>query len=309
VPTPKGYDRTLHDTRHVAGLDGWAPHVRTIRRSVESTTSGGRVRRRLLIVGVMCAVNTVTGISQQPSPAFEVASIKPWQPRTTAVGVVAVPAPAGSGVFNRSTTVARLIAEAYEVQDFQLSGGEDWVRTERYDVAARAGREVSQTELRQMVKALLADRFKLRVRTETREMPILELQLARSDGRVGTNLKDCTKERVPETPFRAPTNGTVATSDCVNDRNGVPHVASLASRRLQTFVVDKTGLTGQWWYVVYFGGEPPQIPGVDLSKEKVNPDLPSFEGALREQLGLTLERARGSVPVVVIDTVERPTPN
>jgi uncharacterized protein (TIGR03435 family) len=61
-----------------------------------------------------------------------------------------------------------LIAEAYDVQDFQLSGGEDWLRTERYDVAARAGRDVSEAELGEMVKALLADRFKLRVRTEKR---------------------------------------------------------------------------------------------------------------------------------------------
>jgi uncharacterized protein (TIGR03435 family) len=212
----------------------------------------------------------------------------------------------GSGIFNRSTSVAGLIAEAYDVQDFQLSGGADWVRSDRYDVAARAGREVSQTELREMVKTLLADRFKLRVRIETREMPILELRLARSGGQVGSNLHDCSKERVPETPFRAPTGGTVSVADC---GNGVSRVATMASRRLQTMVVDKTGLTGQWWYAVYYGGPPLQIPGVDLSQERVNPDLPSFEGALREQLGLRLERTRGLVPVVVIDSVERPTPN
>ena len=202
--------------------------------------------------------------------------------------------------------MAGLIAEAYEVQDFQLSGGEDWVRTERYDVAARAGREVSQTELREMAKALLADRFKLRVRTETREVPILELRLARSDGQVGSNLHNCSKERVPETPFRAPTGGSVAVSDCAS---GVRYLATMASRRLKTIVVDKTGLTGQWWFAVYYGGELPQIPGVDLSQEKVNPDLPSFEGALREQLGLRLERTRGPAPFIVIESVERPTPN
>jgi uncharacterized protein (TIGR03435 family) len=251
---------------------------------------------------------TVGSLAQQSSPpTFEVASIKLWQPPTTrATSVTVVAAPVGSGIFNRSTTLSWLIAEAYDVHDFQVSGGEDWVRTERYDVAARAGREVSQTELHEMVKTLLADRFKLRVRIETRDMPILELRLARSDGQVGPNLHNCSKEKVPETPFRAPTNGTVAVSNCAN---GVPNLADLASRRLQTIVVDKTGLTGQWWYAVYYGGPPPQIPGVDLSKETVNPDLPSFEGALREQLGLRLERTRGSVPVVVIDSVERPTPN
>jgi uncharacterized protein (TIGR03435 family) len=262
--------------------------------------------RIAVTVGAACVI-AVALAAQQAAPAFEVASIKLWQrPTTPATSVSAVAAPAGSGVFNRSTSLAGLITEAYDVHDFQLSGGEDWVRTERYDVSARAGRQVSQAELREMVKTLLAERFKLRVRTETREVPILELRLARGDGQVGSNLHDCSKERVPETPFRAPNGGSVAVSDCAN---GVPHLATLASRRLRTIVVDKTGLTGQWWYAVYFGGEIPQIPGVDLSQAKVNPDLPSFEGALREQLGLRLERTRGPAPFIVIESVERPTPN
>lgn len=262
--------------------------------------------RIAVTVGAACVI-AVALAAQQAAPAFEVASIKLWQrPTTPATSVSAVAAPAGSGVFNRSTSLTGLITEAYDVHDVQLSGGEDWVRTERYDVSARAGRQVSQAELREMVKTLLAERFKLRVRTETREVPILELRLARGDGQVGSNLHDCSKERVPETPFRAPNGGSVAVSDCAN---GVPHLATLASRRLRTIVVDKTGLTGQWWYAVYFGGEIPRIPGVDLSQAKVNPDLPSFEGALREQLGLRLERTRGPAPFIVIESVERPTPN
>jgi uncharacterized protein (TIGR03435 family) len=266
------------------------------------------MRRTKLTVAVLCAL-TLTAAAQQPlAPRFEVASIKLWQrPTTSAPGVYrGVPAPPGSGIFNRSTTLAWLIAEAYGVQDFQVGGGEDWVRTERYDVAARAGRDVSDPELGEMVKALLADRFKLRVRNETREGPILELRLARSDGQVGSNLHNCSKEKVPEKPFGAPTGGTVAVSNCAD---GASSLADMASRRLKTLVVDKTGLTGQWWYVVYYGGELPQIPGVDLSREKINPDLPSFEGALREQLGLRLERTRGPVPFIVIESAERPTPN
>jgi uncharacterized protein (TIGR03435 family) len=271
------------------------------------------MRQVICVVVLLSALNLVATAQQQSSiPRFEVASIKLWQPPSTPVTGVVVRAPAGSGMFNRATSVAGLITYAYEVQDFQVSGGENWVRTERYDVAARAGREVSQTELRDMVKALLADRFKLRVRIETREMRILELRLARSDGRVGPNLHDCSnpndKEGIstPEKPFRAPTNGAVATSDCAN---GVRNLATIATRQLQTIVVDKTGLTGQWRFDVYYGSEPPLIPGVDLSKEKVNPDLPSFEGALREQLGLKLERSRGQASIVVIESVERPTPN
>jgi uncharacterized protein (TIGR03435 family) len=269
--------------------------------------------RCLLLIVILLSVLNPAAIARQESPAprFEVASIKLWSPPPTPVTGVVVRAPAGSGVFNRSTNVARLIAEAYEVQDFQISGGENWVRTERYDVAARAGREISQPELREMVKALLADRFKLRVRTDTRDMPILELRLARSDGRVGPNLHDCSdpndKEGIstPEKPFRAPNNGAVATAGCAD---GVRTLATIASRQLQTIVVDKTGLTGQWRFDVYYASLL-QIPGVDVSRQEVNPNLPSFEGALREQLGLRLERTSGPAPVIVIESVERPTPN
>ena len=270
------------------------------------------MRQAVLIVVLLSASGLVAAPQQSPTPRFEVASIKLWRPPTTPVTAAALPAThLDSGAFNRAATVAALITLAYGVQDFQLSGGEDWVRTERYEVAARAGREISSTELREMVKALLADRFKLRVRIETREMPILELRLARSDGRAGPNLHDCSdpndKEGIstPEKPFRAPRNGAVATSDCAN---GVTNLATIASRQLQTTVVDKTGLTGQWRFDVYYAAEL-RIPGVDTSQEKANPDLPSFEGALREQLGLRLERTRGPVSVVVIESVERPTPD
>jgi uncharacterized protein (TIGR03435 family) len=270
------------------------------------------MRQVVLIVVLLSASGLVAAPQQSSIPRFEVASIKPWRPPTAPVTAAALPAThLDSGTFNRAATVAALITLAYGVQDFQLSGGEDWVRTERYEVAARAGRAISSTELREMVKALLADRFKLRVRTDTREMPILELRLARSDGRAGPNLHDCSnpndKEGIstPEKPFRAPRNGAVATSDCAD---GVANLATIASRQLQTTVVDKTGLTGQWRFDVYYGAEI-RIPGVDTSQEKANPDLPSFEGALREQLGLRLERTRGPVSVVVIESVERPTPD
>ena len=265
--------------------------------------------RQVCLIVILPSLFSLGAIALQQSPAlrFEVASIKPWSPPTTPVtGIRAPAAPVGSGIFNRATTVAGLITYAYEVHDFQLSAGEDWVRTEGYDVSARAGREVSQTELREMVKALLADRFKLRVRTETREMPILELRVARSDGRVGRNLHDCSdpndKEGIstPEKPFRAPPSGGVATSDC---GNGVRNLAAIATRHLQTIVVDKTGLTGQWRFDFYYSYSSNEL------SERGNPDLPSFEGAIREQLGLRLDRTRGSAPVTVIESVERPTPN
>jgi uncharacterized protein (TIGR03435 family) len=278
---------------------------------VESSGKGGCMSRVLLTVVALSAL-TAAGIAQQPLPLrFEVASIKPWRPPTTPLTSISVAAPApGSDRFTRTnTTVAALVAYAYDVGDHQLSGGPDWVRTERYEVQARAGRQVSTTDVRAMVKTLLEDRFALRVRTETREMPIFELRLARADGRVGPNLEDCANDKQgisgPEKMFRAPSNGSVATADCAGG-NGLTYLVTLASRQLQATVVDKTGLTGAWRFHVYYASQLPAFLG---GQAQANPDLASFGVAIQEQLGVKLERTRGPVPVVVIESVERPTPD
>lgn len=249
---------------------------------------------------VLLSVATFAASAQQPSPAarFEVASVKPWVPPAAAAsGVFTIP-PTTGGSFNRTSTVAGLITYAYDLQDFQVSGGDDWVRTERYVIAARAGRETSLAERREMVKALLADRFKLQVQASTREMAILELRLARPDGKLGPNLHDCRNGTEPDTPFRAPNGGSVATAGCAAGGLGI--LASIASSHLQTTVEDKTGLTGSWWWVVY-----------SSSGLAANPDsdLPTFEGALRDQLGLRLEHTRSQVPMLTIQSVERPLPD
>jgi uncharacterized protein (TIGR03435 family) len=153
-----------------------------------------------------------------------------------------------------------------------------------------------------MLRSLLEDRFKLRVRNEKREMAIFELALVNNDGGVGPNLHDCSKlgdeEANRNRRFTNPPGGNVAAGGC----GPMSRVAGLAAGHLQGIVHDKTGLSGNWRYNVFFG---PDLP----DPSSANPNLPSFVTALREQLGLKLERARGLVDVVVIDSVERPTPN
>jgi len=138
-----------------------------------------------------------------------------------------------------------------------------------------------------MVQSLLEDRFKLRVRHEKREMPFFELRLARTDGRVGPNLHDCSNAKDTagissrEKPFMAPRGGTVAAGDCAS----LASIANMVSNRLQAIVIDKTGLPGQWRYDIYFGSD---LPPGDAA---VNLNLPSFVGALGEQLGLKARTA------------------
>jgi uncharacterized protein (TIGR03435 family) len=133
-------------------------------------------------------------------------------------------------------------------------------------------------------------------------MTVLELRLA-NDGRVGPNLHDCSKPQdgPPENEFVAPTGGSVASAECFS---GLPYLVDLASRQLDAIVVDKTGLTGQWRFNIFFTAAISPV-----SDGPPNLSLPTFAAALNEQLGLRTGRTRARVPVLVIDSVERPAPN
>jgi uncharacterized protein (TIGR03435 family) len=250
------------------------------------------------VVVVLCSV-TVSLAAQQPAdPKFEVASI-----RQNVSG-------AGSNGWNiRGETLTAtnvwlvdLMPVAYEITALQIVGGPDWVRSDRFDIVAKMTADATRDQMAVMLRTLLEDRFKLRVRNEKREMAIFELALANKDGRVGPNLHDCSnlddKEANSNRRFTNPPGGNVAAGGC----GPMSRVAGLAAGQVQGIVHDKTGLSGNWRYNVFFG---PDLP----DPNSANPTLPSFVTALREQLGLKLERARGVVDVLVIDSVERPTPD
>ena len=256
--------------------------------------------RRLAVIAVW-SLTAHLG-AQQPPPAFDVASVKPSaQAAGAGFGGSGVNVRPGGAFSATNYSVVQLMRFAYNLFDDQIIGGPDWIRAERFNVTARAATEVPRDELRRMVQTLLADRFKLRLRNDTRDMSVLELLLVRNDGGVGPNLHNCANEKdqggrsTPEKPFVAPAGGAVAAGDCSN----LASLVGLASSQLQGIVVNRTGLVGDWRYNIYFD---PQ-----LSVDAVNSNLPSFIGALREQLGLKLERTRGPVSVLVIESVERPT--
>ena len=147
-------------------------------------------------------------------------------------------------------------------------------------------------------RQLLAERFKLVAHTEQRETPIYSMVLARSDGRLGPNLQrvnDCAEAR-----SRKPAESSPPSASGASGCGPIAVIASAASRLLGTPVVNNTGITGTFAYSLFYSTE--AINVADL-------DVPSVPTALREQLGLKLEPARGSVDVLVIESVERPTPD
>ena len=148
-----------------------------------------------LAVALSLAVLTVAAQSP-PAPAFDVTSVKR---NTSAAGPMTIRnTPGNLSAFN--TPVSQLIRMAYQMQDFQIIGAPDWANTDRFDVEGKfdpaAGPPPASTppapRMMLMMRTLLRDRFGMVARVETREMPILELRVARADGRLGPQMKPST---------------------------------------------------------------------------------------------------------------------
>jgi uncharacterized protein (TIGR03435 family) len=279
--------------------------------------------------------------AQESSPEnlkFEVASVRPNTSGSSSISIQNQP---GGRYTATNVPLRLLIRNAYRIQDSQLSGAPDWVASERFDIVAKAdgpmsppmpGGGPSRTQL--MLRSLLEERFKLAVRWETREAPIYALTLARPDGKLGPQIRPSTVDcqalaaarRAGGPPAPGPSVGRGAAPapgerPACGARMGLGEVSAgsqpisqlvtMLSQWVQRNVIDRTGLQGffdfdlKWTPDQLPQGPPP--PGVPIPS--VDPDGPSIFTALQEQLGLKLESARGPVETLVIDHVERPTPD
>jgi len=272
--------------------------------------------KSVLAAAVLTGFTAAQSTSPAKPPAFEVASVKP---NTSGDGRVLM-SPQPGGRLNLVNVPLRLmIRYAYRVQDFQVVGGPDWLSTARFDVVAKAeGGNPSQEELQLMLRSLLADRFKLVVRPDKREMPTYSLVPARADGKTAAQLRksdaNCgpaTAPSAPPAPGQLPSCGSMLGFGNLKARGST--MAALAST-LSTFagriVVDRTGIAGG--YDVDLNWTPDQIPRpvgdqpVQVNGVTIDPNGPSLFTALQEQLGLKLESARGPVDVLVVERAEKP---
>ena len=265
-----------------------------------------------------CLVVVLNGQEPPKSPAFEVASIKENVSVSDNASVRAQP---GGRLSVSNNSLRNIIRNAYNVQNYQIIGGPDWINTVRWDITAKAPDDATPPQLLLMVRTLLADRFKLVIRHETREMPVYALVLARPDARLGSQLRsssvDCAAilsaakargEALSPTTNGRPTCGTRTTRGNMMT-TGVA-MTDLA-RNLAPFagrpVVDKTGLSGV--YDVDLTWTPEQGPaGADGT---ATPPAPSTDGvslftAVQEQLGLKLDAQLAPVEVLVIESAQRP---
>jgi len=257
-------------------------------------------------------ISSAVGAQLQPAdvakPTFDVVSIKP---NKSGEGNTRWGRHPGGGWFMVNMAAGFVIRTAYPTKIDELVGAPDWAMSDRFDVDARATFVPTVEQERLMLRALLADRFKLAAHYETQERPIFNLVMARADGRLGPQLRrieiDCATYKRPSPSAGmaqpnvkdAPTcgyrmSGGSTTLSIVSGGRSMQALSDSISNYAGRPIFDKTGLIGYYAFTLEFmGGD----NGVSIFT------------ALQEQLGLKLEAARGQVDVVVIDHIERPTEN
>ncbi len=241
----------------------------------------------------------------EPLPEFDAVSIKPLGPvgegggrgGTPSGPSVCRPLRYTAGMVSGAATALRLIQDGYGLSPHQISGGPDWVRDERFCIEAKSAGPAEQDQLKIMLRTMLADRFKLVVRHETKEMPVYVMTVAK---------KGLLRELKPGEPttggitvqdlagyeFRTQVDQSVAPKVLV-DRNttqGFAAILSDFSLELDRPVVDKTGLQGNYMFVMRWTDD-------------------DFRGDLERQFGLRLEAQKAPLPTVVIESMEKPSPN
>jgi bla regulator protein blaR1 len=271
--------------------------------------------RALTACMLLGCVVIVSGQATNPAPpTFEAASVKPNRSATSmSIGIQ------GGRVRFIGITARQLLVRAYGVQPFEIVGGPDWLATDRFDVIAKAPENATVAEINLMLRALLAERFKLVARVEKRESPVFFLVIGRDDGRLGPAIKpaadtDCGG---PPTTGDARSNQSPASDRCrmligvgVLEATAQPlrTLAAALTNIVGRSVVDTTDLAGRYDFKLTFTPETRlgALGGPEAQPQSV-PDAPSIFTALQEQLGLKLERQRGPVDVVVIDGIQQPS--
>jgi uncharacterized protein (TIGR03435 family) len=262
-------------------------------------------------IAALLALWAITVSSQAPA-TFEVASVK-----ANKSGANQVTVNWQGGVTMLNVPLRAIVQFAYGINTpSRIIGHPDWTNVERFDILAKPPDGVNGVEqMRPMLQALLAERFKMVAKLEKRELQSYALVKARTNGPLGPNLKPSTAKCTGGgalTPAPTGTSNPDAVQCGVRPAGagrihlvGIPmgQLAPLVSLAVGRPVVDRTGITGIYDIELTFA------PGAAIGSDLTNPDAPSLFTALEEQLGLKLEAEREMVEVLVISGIERPTEN
>ena len=286
------------------------------------------LRLSALTVPVAAVFVSGTIIAAQSAPQFEVASIRPSPEQVNQVNVGL--RMTGSQVRIGSLSLKDYIAMAYDVSPQRITGPE-WLPRLRYDVAATIPDGVPQSRTNEMLQRLLADRFKMVVHREQKEMPIYELGV----GRDGTRLRPLPPLEQPSAVTVSASGGaggigidlgsgssfTLATDKLEMRRLTFAQMAAMLTRFMDRPVIDATGLTGSYDVTVPLA---PEDYGAIMMRVALNNGVNLPPQALRmldsaggnplaapfADLGLTFEPRRSMLDIIVVDAMEQtPTEN
>ena len=245
------------------------------------------------------AAQAVAGAAAEPPLAFDVASVK--VNKTATDGHTHVYQHLESGEFRAvNISLRNLIQFAYGLPDKQILGAPEWADPEHFDIEAKSdpavderihklGSDEAKSVKQQMVRALLVERFNLAAHTETRELPVYALVVAKGGAKVKESQNNGTDIGQGRTH--------------ISDQGSTMAVlADQLARVVGRVVVDKTAMAGRFDIALQWTPD-------DSSTAQTDSTAPSIFTAVEEQLGLKLESAKAPVPVVVVDHVEMPSAN
>jgi uncharacterized protein (TIGR03435 family) len=283
-----------------------------------------------VVAGVLSAATLPSAFDATASgrPRFDAATVRPNATGGARVSMLILP----DGTWEATNvTLESMIRLSYRLQPSQLVGGPDWIYTDRFDIVAKSAAGTRAPDFAPRMQSLLAERFNLKLRNETRDLPIYSLVTVSQDGRLGPQLTpaavDCTAAArgrapspiAPRQPDERPTCGTLNRMGRVMGGGvSMEQMAQTLAQYTGRMVVDRTGLPGHFDYDLDFEPDPvlqARGPGGGLPGPTAEPASPlDREGrsvfmAVQEQLGLRLDAHRDAIAVVVVDAADRPTRN
>jgi uncharacterized protein (TIGR03435 family) len=245
----------------------------------------------MLLISITLVMPTF--LAQTAKPSFEAASIK-LNPKSGSPSSLSV---AGNRYRATGVTLRRLIMEAYNLRDWQLTGGPSWITTDQWDVEAVADdgtliqffnpEDPSRpTAGSLMMQSLIENRFQFKFHRDMKQLPVYELTVTKT----GPKFKPSTDQQMP--------NIRLGIREIDVQAEPFATFAYDLSRFLDRPLINKVDLTGLYDVKLQWN------PDVEAESDK-----PSLFTALQEQLGLKLESAKESVQIMVIDSVEKPSEN
>jgi uncharacterized protein (TIGR03435 family) len=231
-------------------------------------------------------------MAKDANPDWDVVTIKPGDPN----GGQRIRF-RGRHVVLQSHTVEDILLIGYGVQKSQLAGEPDWAKTEHWDVDGIPNVE-GQPSLRQlqtMMQKILLERFGLKLHHEQREMPVFALTVSKGGPKMNPDTSD-------PNGWMDQDNSNANGRDVESLKNAsMPDLALILQFRVDRPVIDQTGLKGRYDFKLQWSTDDAQTPRPDAP--------PGLFTAIQEQLGLKLDPVKSPADVLVIDHIEKPSPN